>query len=445
MFDKYGLLTAPIAPTLRKLTIPTTLGMVAVLTFSLVDTFFISLLGTHALAAVSFTFPVTFAINCITMGIGVGVSNSLGRLLGKGDSQHAASFATHGLLLALVLVTVAALLGLGSMSSLFALMGAEKTLVPLIEQYMHIWYAAIPLLVIPMVGSSAIRATGNTRTPASIMIAAGAANGVLDPLLIFGPGPFPQLGIQGAAIASALSWLGACIGALYILIKRDRILGLPQLTRIKQDWLQILKIGTPAAISNAMNPLCGAILMAMLAGFGTTAVAAYGAAQRIEAVLLLVIMSLSSALTPFLAQNLGAGNAERSFRGLFLAMRFAIIFQSIIFLMMVPLSIPFSAMFSREQAVRDIIWHYLLIVPFSYGFQGVVMILISGLNALHRPLRAFQWSFMRLFIFTLPFAWLGAHLYGLQGLFAGIAAGNLLGGVLGYLYALHVRRSVLKK
>ncbi|MBF4355668.1 MATE family efflux transporter [Vibrio anguillarum] len=443
MHDKHGLLTAPIPNVLSQMTIPMIFGLIAILMFNLVDTFFISLLGTESLAAISFTFPVTFAVNCITMGIGIGLSTSIGRLLGQGDAKNAARFSSHGVLLAVVLVTFASILGLLTIKPLFLLLGATDDLIPLIEQYMQVWYLTIPLLVIPMAGNSAIRATGDTKTPAKIMMLAGCINGLLDPLLIFGYGPFPELGIQGAAIASAFSWLGALCGSLYVLIKREKLLAWPYFPTLWHDWQQILKVGTPAALSNAMNPLSGALLMIMLASHGTAAVAAYGAAQRIESILILVLMSLTSALTPFMAQNIGAKNIERSFAGLFLSMRFSIVFQLMIFAMMVPLSIPLSALFSQEPSVRDLLWHYLLVVPLSYGFQGIVMMLVSGLNALHQPMRAFQWSVMRLFVFTLPAAWSGSYLYDVEGLFIGIAAGNTLGGLLGYYYALRLKRAYL--
>ncbi|EDP58242.1 MATE family efflux transporter [Vibrio sp. AND4] len=441
--DKHGLLTAPIPDTLRKMTIPMTMGMIAILMFNLVDTFFISLLGTKALAAISYTFPVTFAVNCITMGIGMGLSTNIGRLLGQGYAPQAARFTSHGLLLAVALVTMASTLGWFTIDPLFRFLGAKADAIPLIEQYMQIWYLTIPLLVIPMAGNSAIRASGDTRTPAKIMMLAGLINGLLDPVLIFGLGPFPELGIQGAAIASAFSWFGALCGSFYVLIKREKLLAAPQWSLIKQDWQQTLKIGTPAALSNAMTPLSGAILMMILSSHGTAAVAAYGAAQRIESILILVLMSLTSALTPFMAQNLGANNPARAFSAWFLSMRFAIFFQGFIFLMMVPLSIPLAALFSQEAAVKDLLWHYLLVVPFSYGFQGIVMMLVSGYNAMHKPLRAFQWSFMRLFVFTLPAAWIGSQLYRVEGLFIGIALGNILGGLVGYLFALRERRLML--
>ncbi|PNI02748.1 MATE family efflux transporter [Vibrio diazotrophicus] len=441
MHDKHGLLSAPIPTVLRQMTVPMIFGLVAILMFNLVDTFFISLLGTEALAAISYTFPVTFIVNCITMGIGIGLSTNIGRLLGQGSANNAARFSSHGILLAVVLVIVASSIGFITIEPLFLLLGAKQELIPLIEQYMQVWYLTIPLLVVPMTGNSIIRATGDTKTPAKIMMLAGIINGVLDPLLIFGYGPFPELGIQGAAISSAFSWLGALICSFYVLIKRVKLLAIPHFPSLYKDWNQILKIGTPAALSTAMNPISGALLMMMLSSHGTAAVAAYGAAQRIESILILVLMSLTSSLTPFMAQNLGANNPTRSFAGLFISLRFSLLFQLMIFVMMVPLSIPLSKLFSQEAAVQDLLWHYLLVVPFSYGFQGVVMMLISALNALHLPIKAFQWSFMRLFVFTLPVAWIGSEIYGIEGLFIGIAAGNIAGGLLGYLYALWLRKT----
>ena len=441
MHDKHGLLSAPIPTVLRQMTVPMIFGLVAILMFNLVDTFFISLLGTEALAAISYTFPVTFVINCITMGIGIGLSTNIGRLLGQGSENNAARFSSHGILLAVVLVIVASSIGFITIEPLFLLLGAKQELIPLIEQYMQVWYLTIPLLVVPMTGNSVIRATGDTKTPAKIMMLAGIINGVLDPMLIFGYGPFPELGIQGAAISSAFSWLGALICSFYVLIKRVKLLAVPHFPSLYKDWNQILKIGTPAALSTAMNPISGALLMMMLSSHGTAAVAAYGAAQRIESILILVLMSLTSSLTPFMAQNLGANNPTRSFAGLFISLRFSLLFQLMIFVMMVPLSIPLSKLFSQEAAVQDLLWHYLLVVPFSYGFQGVVMMLISALNALHLPIKAFQWSFMRLFVFTLPVAWTGSEIYGIEGLFIGIAAGNITGGLLGYLYALWLRKT----
>lgn len=440
MQDKHGLLSAPITSVLRNMTIPMIFGMVSILMFNLVDTFFISLLGTQALAAISYTFPITFAVNCITMGIGVGLSSCIGRLIGQGQTNSAARLATHGLLLAIALIVLASFVGLISLKPLFGALGANSTVLVLIQQYMTVWYLTIPLLVIPMAGNSAIRATGDTKTPAYIMILAGVINGGLDPMLIFGFGPLPALGIQGAAIASAISWLCALGLSLYILATQKKLLTWPRWQVLLPDWQQILRIGTPAAFSNAMTPLSGAIIMSILSSYGTAAVAGYGAAQRIESVLIIVLMSLTSALTPFIAQNIGARQPERSFAGMLLSMRFSILFQLMIFVMLVPLVSSLASIFSHDPAVQRIIWLYLISVPISYGFQGVVMMLVSSLNALHQPLSALLWSCKRLFLFVLPCVLVGGYVGGIEGLYIGIALGNTTAGVSAYLHGLRLRR-----
>ena len=174
--------------------------------------------------------------------------------------------------------------------------------------------------------------------------------------------------------------------------------------------------------------------MMMLASQGTVAVASYGVAQRVESLMLLVMMALTSSLSPFVAQNLGAKQPERVKEAIFLAMKFSVIFQLFLYILIVPLSIPLSHLFSQDDAVQHGLWMYLICVPFSYGFQGIVMVLVSSLNAMQKPLHSFSWSFMRLFVFTLPTAWIGSHFYGMEGLFVGIAIGNVMGGISAFWY-----------
>ncbi len=441
--DKHGLLSDPIPDALSRLAVPMLFGMIAILMFNLVDTFFISLLGTNALAAVSFTFPVTFGLNCITMGMSVGISTSIGRLLGSGDTQSAARLTTHGLLLAVILMMLGSSLGFFTIDPLFTLMGASPDLLPIIHEYMTVWYIAIPLLVIPMTGNSAIRATGDAKSPAKIMIMAGLINGILDPLLIFGYGPFPELGVKGAAISSGISWAVALTASLYLLHRREKLLTVPVFRKLKADWQQILQIGAPAGLSNALNPLSSALLMTLLAAQGTASVAAFGAAIRIESILVIGMMALGSSLMPFMAQNLGANQPERAFKALFTAMRFAILFQLLIFIAMVPLSMPLASLFSQDTTVQAQLWHYLLVVPASYGLQAVCMLLISALNALHKTVNALIWNLLRLFGFMLPSAWIGSLYYGTEGLFIGIAFANIIGGLGAYLYARRLRKSTI--
>ncbi|HHQ4447505.1 MATE family efflux transporter [Aeromonas hydrophila] len=433
------LLTAPMTSVLLRMTGPMILGIVAILAFNLVDTFFIGMLGTQALAAISFTFPVTFVVTSLAMGLGAGLSAVMGHALGQGKHDEAARITTDNLFLAVLLVALIALAGALTIHPLFRLLGASDELIALIYDYMLIWYLTVPMLVLPMVGNAAIRATGDTKTPSLVMTVAGLVNGVLDPLLIFGIGPFPAWGIRGAAIATSLSWLMAMLVSLYILRHREGLLRwrLSPRPQLLAHWRALLHVAVPASFTNMLNPLANAVLMTIFAGLGTKVVAAYGAASRVEALLLIVMMALSSVLAPFISQNCGAGNPARAKAALQLCMRFALLFQLAVYALTWLLAPFIAELFSSHPQVVRLIVLYLHLVPIGYGFQGMVMLLASALNGVRASSVSFLFNGLRLFVFLLPGAWLGAKLGGEQGIYLGILVANLAAGTLAWWYARH--------
>ena len=199
------------------MTLPMIVGMVVLMTFGLVDTFFIGMLGTQELAAISFTFPVTFTVISLNIGLGIGTSAIIAKLLGQKKYQQAKETATGALMLTMVLAIVLAIIGVYTIEPIFRLMGAEEPLLVLIKEYMLVWYAAGVFLAMPMVGNSVLRASGDTKTPSLVMALGGLINVVLDPLLIFGWGPVPAFGIQGAAISTLVAWAVGLFYILYIL------------------------------------------------------------------------------------------------------------------------------------------------------------------------------------------------------------------------------------
>lgn len=433
------LLTAPMTSVLLRMTGPMILGIIAILAFNLVDTFFIGMLGTQALAAISFTFPVTFVVTSLAMGLGAGLSAVIGHALGQGKHDEAARITTDCLFLAVVLVTLLSLLGAFTIQPLFRLLGASDQLIRLIYDYMLIWYLTVPMLVLPMVGNAAIRATGDTKTPSLVMTVAGLVNGVLDPLLIFGIGPFPEWGIRGAAIATSISWLMAMLVSLYILRHREGLLRwrLSPRPQLLAHWRALLHVAVPASFTNMLNPLANAVLMIIFAGLGTEVVAAYGAASRVEALLLIVMMALSSVLAPFISQNCGAGNPARARAALQFCMRFALLFQLGVYGLTWLLAPLIANLFSDHPQVVRLIILYLHLVPIGYGFQGMVMLLASALNGVRASSISFLFNGLRLFVFLLPEAWLGAELGGEQGVYLGILLANLAAGTLAWWYARH--------
>ena len=429
----------PIRQVLTRMSIPSGIGIISILAFNLIDTFFVSMLGTDALTALSFTFPVTFVISSLIIGVGAGLSANLGRMLGQGNHQNAARFLQDGVLLTLAIIISLSLLGLVTITPLFTLLGAEATFIPLISDYMVLWYLAIPLLVMPMLGNNALRAGGNTQRPSQIMILSGLLNALLDPLLIFGYGPVPALGIQGAALATALSWLAALLFSLVVLYRHQWLTRLAlNWQTMRRHWQQLMHIGRPAALSNMLNPLANGILMALLARYDTDAVAAFGVGIRVESLLLVAVMALGTALIPFIAQNLGAGQSHRAYRALLGSTHFVLAWQLLLYLVVALFAPQIAALFTDDPQVTLYLVLFLRLVPFAYGALAVVILLAMSLNAYNRPGASLLLNLSRLFLLMLPLAWLGGTLVGAAGVLAAIAVANILMGGASYLLVLRI-------
>ncbi|GIU45921.1 MATE family efflux transporter [Shewanella algidipiscicola] len=437
MRDRHGLLSQPIGRVLLNMSLPNLIGILTILGFSLVDTFFISQLGTEALAAISFTFPVTLVISSIAIGIGAGVATNLGRLIGSGNSHKAKVFLHDALLLTFGLIALLALVGSLCIVPLFSLLGANDSSLPLIKEYMLLWYLGAPLLVLLMVGNQGLRATGDTKSPAKIMALAALINLILDPLLIFGLGPFPRLEIQGAAIATLVSWAVALSLSGYLLIIKRNLVEFAEfnLARMRGNWKQLAHIAQPAALMNLLNPLANALIMAMLARIDHSAVAAFGAGTRLESVLLIAVMALSSSLVPFVAQNLGAGQGGRAREALMLSLKFVLVFQTLLYLPLLFWASSIAQLFSSDPQVVEWLTFYIIALPAAYGPLGMVILTATTLNAYHRPMSSLLLNLCRLFLLLLPFAAVGSYLGGVKGLLLALPITNAIMGIACYILA----------
>lgn len=422
-----NLLEGDIGPTLKRMTIPMILGMVMMMSFGLIDTFFVSLLGTDPLAAISFTFPVTFTVISLTIGLGIGTSATIGRLQGSKELEKSKLYATGSLTLSAMLVGVLATIGFFSITPVFSMLNASERLMPYISDYMGLWYVSSVFLALPMVGNSVLRACGDTKTPSIVMASVGGLNALLDPLFIFGFGPIPAMGIKGAALATFIAWVVGAGWIIYILAVRRKLM-LPRLlsfAELRTSSRDILKIGLPAAGANMLTPIAGGVMTAIVAAYGAEAVAAWGVGNRMESIANIVVLALSMTLPPFISQNFGASHIERVKHAYSLALKFVLVWQFVVFLAMWGLSDWIAQAFANEAKVSALIQLFLMIVPLGYGMQGIIVLTNSSLNAMHRPMTALILSIIRLFVFFVPISIAGSYLYGLQGLFIGNVIANV--------------------
>lgn len=417
-----------IQQSLIRMTTPMIIGMFMLFTFSLIDTLFISFLGTKALTAISFTFPVTFTIMSLAIGLGIGASAVVGKYLGRLEYEKAKEASTVSSYISLLLATILVCICWFFMDNIFRLMGASEMLMPSIREYMVIWLPGSILIVCIMTGNSLLRACGDTKTPSILMAMAGFLNAVLDPVLIFGFGPIPALGIQGAAWATVIAWGIGYFYLIYLLvIKRELISrSLPSRPVMLSSGKEMLRIGVPAAGANMMTPLAAGIMTAIAASFGDSTVAAFGVGARLEPIATLIVLAMSSSLPPLISQNFGAGKVDRVAEAYRISIKFILGWQLLVYGGLAFGAEIIATTFSNDLEVIQAIKLFLWILPLSYGLQGIIILTNSSLNAMHRPMSALYLSAMRFFVFYVPLAYFGSQLFGLIGFFAGAFCGNLL-------------------
>ncbi|MBT0586609.1 MATE family efflux transporter [Alteromonas oceanisediminis] len=424
---------------IANLTMPMVVGIVAVLSVSLVDTYFVGKLGTDELAALSFTFPITMAIASLASGLAAGAASVVSRAIGSKNQADAKRLSTDSLVLATVIVIAISAIGFFTIIPLFSLLGAQGDVLALLTRYMQIWYVSMPFLVIPMVANSIIRAVGDAFWPSLIMIGAAVINVIFTPLLIFGWGPFPALHIEGAAYSTLIARAATLFLALYIVLYREHMIdvSLPALKTLVQSWWKVLKIGVPAGAGSVVNPVGIAVVTALLATAGDTTVAAFGVATRIESFASIPMLALSAAIGPIAGQNWGAGNRSRVVEAVKKCYWVCAVWSVILAVSFVWLAAPLAEFLASEAQVAEQSTQYLMIVTVSLWGYGVVIVSSTAFNSLGKSVTGLAYYIVRTAIFYVPLSAIASIAFGSSAVFYAIATANALSGAIVGAYALH--------
>jgi putative MATE family efflux protein len=425
---QHDLLKSPILTTLVKMAIPMSWGIFSIVGFNLVDTYFLGQLGKNELAAISFTFPVVTFFSSLALGMATATSSLVSRALGEGNDQKIIRFTSDSLSFALVVVAISVTLGFLTLDPLFKALGASGQILELVKEYMLIWYSGMIFITVPMVGNGAIRAKGDTKTAAKIMVVAGITNFILDPILIFGLGAIPPLGMKGAAIATVLARALTLVASLYVIHNRYHMISFkrPTLEIAIESWKKIMHIAIPAAGSNIITPVVWSFITAIVATMGTEAVAAFGVVSRIESLAVIVIFAISASVAPMVGQNYGASNFDRIKKtivtGYSLGMGWSILMAVILFAM----GGNIMALFNTDAEIIQKGSWYFLWVPWTFGLLGIRIISCSAFNSIGRPYLSTLLIVIHMVLLYLPLISIGAHYWHMKGVFIAQAISNFL-------------------
>lgn len=420
---------------LLTLTLPTIWGALAVMSMNLADTWIIARLEPDALAAVSFTFPVVMIITSIAFGIGTASISLITRAVGSKQTESAAAYATHTLAIALSIGLFFALLGLATITPLFRLLQAPEHLLPLIHDYMSLWYLGSIFIILTLVSNAIIRASGNTRFPSLVLIGVSVLNLGLTPLLVHGLFGFPKLALHGAALATSCAFLVGLIVATHHLRARLKWLQPTVIRhRLVVYWKDILSIATPNTASSMIAPITVAITVSFIAQYGSDAVAGYGVASRVSALGLIIFAALSTTLALFTGQHWGARKMERVDKVLKLGLYFAITWGLILatlFWLFAPFIV---SLFTTNPLTIQAASDYLYIIPISFAFLAIIMISSAISNGIGEPLPALFFTITRLLLIYLPLVWLLSKWFGLNGIYLATALSNICVGIFAFFW-----------
>ena len=433
---RHKLTEGPVSGHLFRLGIPMSIGIFAVMSATIVDTFYISRLGTIPLAAVAFCVPLIFVMQSLSVGLGAGASSVVSRAAGEGDHDRLSRQTTDSVLLAILVVTGFAIIGFFSFESIVRFAGASEELMPDIRAYLQIAFVGSAFIVGPMVAGSILRALGDVKVASMTMVGGAIINLILDPFLIFGIGPFPRMEVAGAALATVLSnVLAIVVMGWYMVVKKRLItLHLPPWCELAHSWGQVLKVGIPATATNIANPMTIFIVTAAFAVYGDAAVAGFGVAGRMEFLFAIPLLALSASIGPITGQNGGAGQLDRVREAFQVSFKICAFWAAGTGIVLFLLSGFIAKLFSNDPAVQQVTQLFLSIVPFTTVGYGIVITASAGFNALGRPLPGMFMTFGRSLILIAIGVWVGGYLYGTTGIILALALANIISGLLVFLW-----------
>ena len=414
---------------LAKLTAPMVMGVSSSILVQTLEMGFIGQLSTQHVAAITFTFPLAMVLTSIALGIGIGTSSVIARVVGSGDHDDVARLGTHALILVGMLLAVLSAIAWMMIDPLFEALGASSALMPLIHSYLDIYLPGTVLFTLTMIAGNIMRANGSANIPGVVMTVGALINLALDPFLIFGWFGLPRMELAGAATAMTVTRALTAGVLIYYVFNGKMALTHNVWARFANSAKRILQVGLPAMATQLIGPVTAALITRMLAQHGEIVVAGFGVAGRIEAVAAMMLFALSGSIGPFVGQNWGAKEVDRVRLGVRVSYQFCIAWGAFVAILLFAFGGSLAQVIADEPTVVTVAGFYLALVPWSYGFWGVLMMASASFNALGKPLPSTALSFLRMFIIYLPLATVLNHLYGFQGIFVATLISNITLGI----------------
>ncbi|SEN49226.1 putative efflux protein, MATE family [Halorientalis persicus] len=434
--EELELTSGPIARPLFYLSLPIVITNLLQVTYNLADTFWLGQYSTVALAAITFGFPLVFLLISLGMGLSVAGSVMVAQYTGAEETDEAEYAASQTITFALLFSALLGLAGFFLVEDFLALIGASGAVLPPATDYMEVVTLGLPFMFGFIVFIALMRGSGDTITPMLVMLGTVILNVALDPFLIFGWGPFPELGVQGAAIATVFSRGLAMAVGVGIMVQGRRGIQInvrdmvPDLSYARR----LLRIGIPASVEGTGRAVSVNLLLVIVATFSVTVEAAFGVGIRVFSTIFMPAIAVDRGVETMTGQNIGADKPDRAATANHFAAKASFVILAALGVVTFVAAPAIMGLFSDNPAVIGEGANFLRIVAPTFGFMGVTRAYSGGFRGAGKVLTAAAITVLMLGLIRLPIAWFGAQIYGPSGIWASFAISNVLAAVVAYLW-----------
>jgi putative MATE family efflux protein len=404
------------------LAIPMILEMGMESLFAIVDIFFVSKLGADAIAVVGLTESVLALVYAVAVGLSIGATATVARRVGEKDTEGAARTATHVVYLGLLVSAVMGVIGVVAAPYIYELLGAEPQVVAIGLPFMRIMFGTNAVIVFLFLLNAVFRGAGDAAIAMRVLMLANGLNIVLGPMFIFGIGPFPELGVTGAAVATVI---GRGTGMIYaawslFLRKGGRIEVHAHHWQFDPKLLwSLVKLSTTAVVQFLISTASWSGLVRVVAGFGSVAIAGYQVGLRVIIFVLLPAVGLANAAATLVGQNLGAGKPDRAERSVWIAAAINAVLLGVASVVFYFFSHDVARIFSTDPHVLEYAADCLRIVAYGYARYGLGMVVETAFNGAGDTMTPTYLNLFVFWLFEIPLAYILAYRYGMgpQGVF----------------------------
>jgi putative MATE family efflux protein len=400
-----------------RLSVPSIIAMAIQALYNVVDSIYVGRISTDALSALSLAFPIQIILIGIGVGTGVGASSLISRRLGENNNHAAVNAAEHSIMLSLFYGVLVAILGFLFADQILQLFTSEANLIRMGSEYIKIILIGSLAMFFPMISNNILRGEGNTFTPMVAMLIGSIINIILDPFLIFGIWIFPEMGVAGAAIATVAARIISGSFLIYILLfskKNELQISLKDFSFDLQIIKDIYVVGFPAMVMQFLASFMLGGMNRILAGFGSTAIAAAGIYFRLQSFVFMPVFGLNQGYMPIMGYNYGHNNPERMKRTFKSTLLVAVAFTTTGFIIFQTVPELLIKMFNSDPQLLQIGTNALKKISIAFPVIGPAIIISTTFQALGNGFPSLVFSFLRQIIVLLPVMYLLGEFFGLE-------------------------------